>query len=454
MMATLAGGSCTELLHAPLDRLDQPTGLALSPRGGWLLVSNGDWAQRRDSSSVVALDLDALSASLEDPGVADSKLTTNSPCRRISATARLECDPKALIDESHSVRLGRGAGNIAMDQLAEGRARALIPTRIDPTLTWLDLEENNAGRLTLSCAQDLDRFCQGEHVRTDAGPSPARIELDQEGFGFAYLPQLLEDKGCNDSDDPDCAGLTLIDLTASKGPSVADFSRSFFREDPIFDSELSGGFAVAQRSCDPEAPSELSRDCGRPLLYASQRYWNGVRLFTIAPGTSLILGNVSVEINGANLDAARPLPLNGDLAFMDPEHLLMVHTTPPALSLVDTSLDENAEPVNMLQTSIPLCANPNMLELWQPNQGPQLAFVSCYSGRRVSVISLDDFTNFRTLHLGDGTNEMLLDAQRQWLFVANVIEDTVSIVSLDPGDPRYLTEFATIGLNADREIKN
>jgi hypothetical protein len=197
----------------------------------------------------------------------------------------------------------------------------------------------------------------------------------------------------------------------------------------------------------------LNRDCGRPLLYARQRYWNGVRLFTVAPGTSLLLGNVSVELNGANVEAAHPLPLNGDLAFRDPDHLLMVHTTPPALSLIDTSIDEEGELLNTLQASLPLCANPNLLELWQPSDAADLALVSCYSDRRVSVIDLDTFTVFRTLHLGDGPNEMLIDAERRWLLIANVLDDSISVVSLDATSPDYLLEIATIGLERSREFE-
>jgi hypothetical protein len=450
---SLAALSCGDLVHAPLDRLSQPTGLALSPRGGWLLVSNGDWGQDRDSSSVVALELTAIEASLANPADAGAKLDTSTPCRRIAGRARIECDPSALIDSANSVRMGRGAGNIASYERAPGQGRALVPTRIDPSLTWLDVDETSTGKLTVRCDQDLDRFCRGAHVREDAGPAPARIEIDEEGFGYAYLPQILQPEGCDDNDDPDCSGMTLIDLQKATGPEVADFDRAFFREDPFFDSGLSGGFSVAQRICDPEAPADLNRDCGRPLLYASQRYWNGVRLFTVAPGTSLLLGNVSVELNGANVEAAHPLPLNGDLAFRDPDHLLMVHTTPPALSLIDTSIDEEGELLNTLQASLPLCANPNLLELWQPSDAADLALVSCYSDRRVSVIDLDTFTVFRTLHLGDGPNEMLIDAERRWLLIANVLDDSISVVSLDATSPDYLLEIATIGLERSREFE-
>ena len=41
-------------------------------------------------------------------------------------------------------------------------------------------------------------------------------------------------------------------------------------------------------------------------------------------------------------------------------------------------------------------------------------------------------------------------AERQWLFVANVNEDSISIISLDIESPNYLREFATLGLNKTR----
>jgi DNA-binding beta-propeller fold protein YncE len=91
-----------------------------------------------------------------------------------------------------------------------------------------------------------------------------------------------------------------------------------------------------------------------------------------------------------------------------------------------------------------------VLALWQSEGSPELAFVSCYSDRRVSVVSLDTFSVTRTLTLGEGPNELLVDHARKRLYVGNVLEDSVSVVSLDNTNAAYLTEVATIGLGASR----
>jgi hypothetical protein len=139
----------------------------------------------------------------------------------------------------------------------------------------------------------------------------------------------------------------------------------------------------------------------------------------------------------------------GELAFEDPatgERLLVVHTTPPGLSRLDTSLNENADPKNDLMQSVSVCQNPNHLAVHRPQDGEWLAFVSCYGPGELAVISLSTFETIAHLELGEGTNELVVDEERKWLYVANAIESTISIVELDRTSPRFLREVVTMGL--------
>jgi hypothetical protein len=448
VIALTAIVGCTNDDLAPLDRLLQPTGLAQSPAGDRLFVTNGNWDRRHNASALVVLDLAALELGLAQPRAAGEALDDSRPCRAHATDDRLECDPSLLIDPALGVRLPSGAGNIEIDRPGgeQGPLRLLIPTRVDPGLTWVDVFGEGLGDdapLRLDCGQAEDRFCDRLHRLEDIGDDPSRLSVDNQGFRFAYLPHLLGRR------------LTLIALDGERGPEIVDFEAEFFREDELFDSGLGGGFSTIQRVCDLDAGNvpALSQDCTRPYLLATQRYWWGLRSFRVAPGLDVLLPSGEATVLGPNLEAAEPKPLMGGMAFEDPEQgdrLLVVHTTPPALSRVDTSLDDEGNLRMDVLATVSLCTNPNLVRVHRPGldggAGPSLALVSCYGSDQLAVVDLNVFVVIATIDVGDGPNESLIDDTRDWLLVANTAQSTISIVDLDAGRPTYLKEFATLGL--------
>ncbi|HLT39499.1 MAG TPA: hypothetical protein VK034_24615 [Enhygromyxa sp.] len=433
---------------APLDGLLLPTGLARSPDGRWLFVTNGNWDRSRNGSALLAVDLEALDAGLAAPRAAGQPLDADHPCRAHQVDPRLECDPGLVIDPRLGVRLPAGAGNIAVDRPGgeQGPLRLLIPTRLEPSVVWVDVFGEGFGAdagLRFDCGQAEDRFCDRVHRIEGLGADPSRLTVDDQGFRFAYLPHLLG------------RTLTLILLDGERGPEIVDVESEFFRLDELFDSKLGGGFSVIQRACDVEtdnAPAS-SVECTRPYLIATQRFWWGVRTFRVAPGLNAVITGAELTVLGPNLEAAEPKPLMGGMAFEDPERgdrLLVVHTTPPALSRMDTSLDDDQNPEFDVVDTIALCTNPNLVTVWRPSAvgspGPALALVSCYGSDQLAVVDLGVFALVRTIDLGDGPNELLIDPARRWLFVANTAESSISIVDLDATRPGYLEEVITLGL--------
>lgn len=433
---------------APVDALLQPTGLAQTPNGRWLFVSNGNWDRSRATSSLVAVDLDALSNALASPRASGQALDAAHPCRVHASDDRLECDPSLLIAPELGVRLPSGAGNIAIDRPEGelGPVRLLVPTRLEPGLTWIDVFGEGLGddgELRVDCGQAEDRFCDRVHRLADVAAEPSRVSVDELGYRYAYLPHLLGRR------------LSLISLDSERGPEVVDVVDEFFREDELFDSGLGGGFAVVQRACDLDSGNvpAASLDCVRPYLFASQRFWPGVRSFRVAPGLDVIVTGGEQALYAANVEAADPRPLTGGMAFEDPEQgerMLIVHTTPPALSRIDMSLDEDHNPRLQLLASVSLCGNPNLVSVYRPSLdggvGSALALVSCYGSDQLAVVDLGLFIVIETIDVGDGPNELLIDDARDWLFVANTAESSISIVDLDVGRPSYLREIATLGL--------
>jgi hypothetical protein len=446
----LTGGCGEDPTLAPLDRLLLPTGLAQSPDGRWLFVTNGNWDRTRNGSALVALDLERIAEGLAAPREAGEALDAARPCRRRDGEDRLECDPSLVIEPELGVRLPSGAGNIGVDRPGgeQGPLRLLIPTRLEPNVVWVDVFTAGFGAdagLRFDCGQAEDRYCDRDH-RLAIHRDPSRLTLVADGFRYAYVPHLLGRR------------LTLVALDGDHGPEIADVRTEFFRLDELFESGLGGGFEVVERPCELEsgnAPKQ-TLDCTRPYLIASQRFWPGLRLFRVAPGLNAVLPGGEPAIVGPNLEAAEPRPLMGGMAFEDPEQgdrLLVVHTTPPALSRVDTSLDANSDPRFAVVATSSLCSNPNVVVVHRPGAGQpgsKLAFVSCYASDQVAVVDLGLFAIVRTIDVGDGPNELLIDAERQWLLVANTAESSISIVDLDPTRPSYLEEFASLGLGMPR----
>lgn len=434
-----------------LQQLRLPTGALLTPDGAWLMVANSNLDQREDASTLVAIDLGRLDAALAATALGPEAVTTATrPCRRTldGDVAPLECDATRLIAREHAIRLPSGAGNIAFDRPAgeTGPLRLLIPSGIAQTVTWVDVLPDGAGGLDIDCGQLGEGDCDPVHVleylanRPADGrlpADPARIFIDSGGFRYAYLPHLLG------------STITLIALDAEFGPKITDIRPEFYRADPINNNTFAGGFAVAQRPCDPADAPSATRDCTRPLLYTTHRFWPGVRTFSVRTGQDTILPGGDQALVGVNPTQSGDRPFMADLEFEDPEvgeRLLVVHTTPPSLSLVDTRLDDDKNPINRQIATTALCRNPNVLAIDRPPVGERLALVSCYSDDQVAVVGLGAFEVIATLEVDDGPNELIIDDARRRLYVVNTLANSIDLVELERSSPEFLRVTARIGL--------
>lgn len=428
-----------------LDALRQPTGLAVGPNASALLVTNGNWDRAQTDSTLMAIDLVALYEALDDPAAADDG---SRPCRRVADDdPTIECDPSAFIDPRVTVRLGTGAGNIAVDRPTgeRGPTRLLVPTRSAPSVTWLDVVVDGDG-VELDCNQDDEQRCGPDHeIQASASErlpgEPARVVVDDQGARFAYVPHLLG------------GSLSLIALDGEKGPELTDVEGDFFRAGPFEDEELIGGFSVAVRPCDPEDPPVESRECERPVVYATQRYFPSLRMFGVAPGLDLLLGGRETTLQAVNPNVVEARPFMGDLAFEDErgDHLLVVQTTPPALLRLDTRLGDDGSPRNELLGILPLCDNPNVIVVHRPGgeaTSEPLALVTCTSAARLAVVGLSSFRMLASVPVGAGAHEVVVDELRQQAYVSNPQEDTISIVALDARSPQRFREWARLGLHA------
>lgn len=439
----LAASTCKPTVDDPeRDGLRQPTGLALSPDAARLFVTCGNWDLQDSAGTLVSIDLERLTLAIEQ-----AEDSSASPCHRDEeGEVTVLCDPAEFIDASTTRIVGSAVATLAVDDGpggADGRFRLLAVQRSPGAVLWFDVatrEEDYA----VDCGEDAEGRCDAIHAISNnqatgvALPGdPSTIMVDDEQYRFAYVPHLVG------------GGLSLFTLDGEHGPELANVSAEFFATDPFADLDVSGGFAVALRACDPGRPPAVARDCARPFLLATHRYWPGTRGFTVAPGLELILPGDNVAIEPIGSDNAQSGPLMGDLEFEDPdlgERLLVVQTTPGALTRVDTSLDAEGLPRFEPLATVALCSDPNMLSVHRPVDRPPVALVTCFGDGQLAVIDLSSFTVVETVELGAGANEILVDSSRGWAYVANTIEGTISVVGLEPSRPGYLRERARIGL--------
>ena len=458
LLLALAGACGRGEAEPPdLQALRLPTGALLAPNGDWLFVANSNLDLGVKASTLVALDLRALDeAFAAAPEPVGAALSAEVPCRvakdRNEETAAdaievVECDARWFIERERTIQLPSGAGNVALDLPTgvDGPWRLLIPSSIDRAVTWVDVA-HEGDDIAVECDQDGEGECSDAHelrylgndpASTRLPGDPARISVDTAGFRYAYLPHLL---GGN---------MTLIALDAAYGPTITDIVGEFFLADPINNGTLSGGFAVTERACDPADPPNVTRNCTRPLLYASQRFWPGLRAFTVETGRDVLVRAGTFSLLGVNPYETEDRPFMGGVTYEDPavgERLLAVHTTPPSLSLVDTSLSPEGEPINDPIDTVPLCENPNLLAVHRPEGGERVAFVSCFSADQVAAVALGSFHVVAIVDVDDGPNELVVDEARRKLYVVHTLAGTVGVVELDRGSPHYLRMIRRVGL--------
>lgn len=458
--ASVLGGLialCTcQVVDAPPDPqvLRLPTGAVLAPNGQWLFVVNSNLDDAYTGSTLASLDLGKVWDALADEPLAEGGETTDErPCRvsTVGSSARevVECDAKRFIAGEHTVEFPSGGGNIGVDFPAgeEGPMRLLIPSSIDRAVTWIDvLFGEDEGIDAVECGQK-PRRCAEDHVltrlnktvlcddvtRTTLSGDPGRITVGSSEHRYAYLPHLLG------------ADITLISLSGANGPELAYVACKFF-DDGDDKQPYDGGFSVVERACDPADPLDAARECSRPTLLTTYRFQPALRLFTVRTGGDDINPQGVYVLSDVNSGAVEDRPEMGDLQFEDPataDRLLVVRTTPPALTVASAVVDEGALRIAPIATA-ELCRNPNILAVYRPPGGEKIAFVSCYSDDEVAAVMLGSLATI-TIEVDDGPNDMVVDYLRHKLYVINTQSSTISIVELER-TPEFLQVVGRIGL--------
>lgn len=405
-----------------------PSASLVDPSGSWLFVTQGNWDRLHDYSVLSVYDMAGINQRWDEGG--GQGCTAHEDPERGPV-----CDLGAFALASATRLLPSGAGNMVLDRRPEAKGgRLLIPTRHQSAVVWLDLVTQ--GRtLNLECGQREGDLCSAPHVLNAVGPEPARLYLDQQGFDFAYLPHLQDNR------------ISLLSLKGPSGPSLVDQEEQFFSPTKIGERDFGGGFGLAQLPCDPvkDFVPRSARDCSRPYLYGAQRFVYGVRPFSVAPGRQVLLSGAELPLWGHAQEEATSSgwPTMGAMWVRDtsssPE-LFVIQHEPPMLLRVSLALDARGNPENRLLDGLALCDRADLLQGIPGPRGQERLALSCPTAGELWIVEPDAMRLAGIVKVGRGANELDYEPSRQRLWVTNTLEHSLSVVDLDPASPNYLTE--------------
>lgn len=426
--------------------------------------------------------------------------TEDFPCRRLGfLPGVVECDERPFVVDG--VRMGDFATVLAASREGD-TPRLWVPVRGDPSVTFVDIAGEYPAPPDLRCGQvmrngealDTER-CTDDfkltHLRNDESldeiaREPFNIHIS-EGDGFRY-GVVAHAAG---------AGITLIDLDGLRGsskPAIVDAAGLFIPAG----GGRTGGFGLATRPCgacgaegegDELAPNTptVTEGCTRPLVYAGFRFQlsavsltaSGLDFAEMPDGATTrdscfddagnYLGPYCAEpedigepcavvceptfqnaqrflVGGVDPLAPTLSAALGDIEFGDPcgDDLYLVQTNPGALLKLDTSLGPDDVPFDIPSgPPIELCSQPTRLEIWH-EEG--LAFASCFQAGYVYIVDLRASTVVGTVISGTGPHDLVLDKAREVLYVANSLEESISVIDVGRTRPTRYTEVARIGL--------
>lgn len=421
------------------------------------------------------------------------------PCRRLALNRQVaECDERFFTVDS--VRIGDFATVLAASD--EG-TRIWIPVRSEPSITYIDLEPNPSLPPGFSCgantepASDGLKRCDSDHRLTHLRSDPSLEQLGREPFNIMVsdehrLAYVAHSEG---------GMLTVIALDglmrdANGMPSIVDMRRTFAAP-----NTRSGGFGLAERPCfeagegpigaDDPAPNvpALTLGCTRPLMYSTWRYHQRLTTFTASPLEPETLpegalsrdscedaqgefvgqycagpediGKPCAVICDAQLRNSRSIfipvsdpvgqsarPLLGDLFFADArgDELFVLQTNPGSLLKFNTSLDESGNPIDVPSApAIEICDEPTRMKLYE-DEGQRFALVTCFRSAYIFVVDLDMHRVVESIVAGTGPHDLVIDPVRGYLYAANTLESSVSVVDLRRDSRTRFREVARIGL--------
>lgn len=402
----------------PDDDLFFPTAIGISPDETALFVVNANSDLRYNSGTLSVLDLDQVDRVIESwIGAGHEKAADCEQDPEHRET--LICGEAQFIRPDAGARFGNFATTIAVQDTGGGHARLIIPTRGDPSITWMDWDGSR-----VHCNDDDESFalCDETHRLTAIHDDPDLGTIPAEPFDVAV------------SSTQDFAivthhttgAITLVDSPKGGNATIADVTSG------LFDYDANGNIGASGAAIRSAPDSD-------PVAYVGSLHENRIQTLTVArpindaprflvPGPYFFLDGVgenaglSSDTRGMAFDAA------GDRFYT-------LNRYPPSVQMIDTSVGETGVIRNSLLDAEDICRSAGRLALVPTEEGDTI-YVSCFQDGQVYVVDATR-TLWATdiITVGRGPYDLVAARGRGRVYVTNFLEETISVIDTEVGSP-------------------
>jgi DNA-binding beta-propeller fold protein YncE len=453
------------------DGLYFPVGLAISPGGHTMYVANSDFDLQFNGGTIVALDLDRIRSNI--PPVWDTKscgegLSPNTtdllypgPCSPISLTNPPDGQGSLVGD---SVEIGAFATDILTVAQQDGpNVRLFVPVRGDPSITWIDVEDDRAGppaSRRLSCGGT--RCDQQHRAGEDPDTNLRRAILPPEPYGIAA------------SKDGEAIVVThqttgSMSLLTNKwdGIPTLQFVSGGFPAGGVGVAPLPVPRYVTAFNVDYQ-PAFLTTFRAAPEVDLVRYYDDAAaspeRPFIVRAGAAGITVNASgVDSRGIAIDDTARVDCEatcGDEAeclqacAAVPANVYIANRAPPSLLIGETRSNVSPTGSDDLVTiydSIPLTFGASRVVFGsvvnRDGEREPRVFVSCFDARYIFIYNPESRRVDGQVRTGRGPHAMVLDPTEPYLYVAHFTDSYIGVIDLDQRNAStYPSIIATVGV--------
>jgi len=427
-------GACTASAAAvepPESQFYFPTAAAVAPDDSVLFVTNGNSELRYDSGTISVIDL-AYADMIAGNWTVGGGIPTDDDCSATTSDGSPQCcapDPDhaetLICDETHfmrpnsAARVGNFATDIAIQDTLNGTLRLIVPTRGDPSITWVDWDGS-----MLSCNADGKDFelCDDDHRLSYIHNDPNIGILPDEPFNvwassageFAVVSHFST------------GDVSLINSPIGEKATVADLSTALFEPDPT--TGLIGASGVAGRT----SPAG-------DVVYVGASTEDRIQTYTVGRPVNdadpfLIPGNYFF-LDGVGGQAGDSEDTRGMKFSTDGNELYLINRDPPSLQIFDTSLKATGYPANQVVAVADLCREASMLQVVDSGDGDRV-YVSCFEDGVIYVLDPSGGgTLLDQIQTGSGPYGVAASVARKKIYVTNFLDDTVAVIDIAPGSP-------------------
>ncbi|MDB4956325.1 MAG: hypothetical protein JWO36_3894 [Myxococcales bacterium] len=400
-----------------------PTGMHLAPDDSVLFVANANSELRYDSGSIAVFDLnivDQVSAGWTDPL---KTMPAGLDCAQDpDHTETLICDEAGFIVPHAGARLGNFATQIAVQKTGMGAdpsLRLIVPTRGDPSVTWMDWD---GSRLSCNPSAEGYALCDEPHRLSNLHNDPNLAVLPDEPYDvfadstgqFAVITHLTS------------GAVTLVDSPIGRDAVIADVVSGLFASDPL--TGLRGATGVAGRT--PGAAGDI--------IYVGSRSDNRIQMLTVGVPANrstaepyLETGNFFfLDLAGAN--AGGSIDTRSMAFSASGDRLYLINRRPPTLQVFDTSLSATGFPKNKGLAATDICRQASTLAVADTGDGDR-AYIACFQDGEIYVVDPRGLSQVEDIiTVGRGPYSIAAAPSRKKLYVTNFLEDTIAVVDIAP----------------------